>query len=170
MILRQGSALANFEVPICEPPAVVHVMTAVLLPSNVVGFFGQHGRTVEHLGFSGLDYHTTRGFRSDNRSFPMAEPKNLTMGTESPRPSMHEEETRVAVLQATVEHYLPEFAKLIGKAATGKGDVVVLHQDAFAASYDDDEYTLLGMAVKYAGLHGVDVTVIGKAEETLRTT
>ncbi len=36
----------------------------------------------------------------------------------------------------------------------------MLHQDAFAAGYDEDEYALLGMAVKYAGLHGVTVTVI----------
>jgi hypothetical protein len=42
----------------------------------------------------------------------------------------------------------------------------VLHQDAFAARYDDDEYTLLGMAVKSAGLHGVVITVMGKNHET----
>jgi hypothetical protein len=43
---------------------------------------------------------------------------------------------------------------------------MILHQDAFAAGYDDDEYTLLGMAVKYAGLQGVSVTVIGKNHDT----
>jgi len=33
--------------------------------------------------------------------------------------------------------------------ADGDGDktLLVLHQDAFAAGYDDDEYTLLGMSV-----------------------
>jgi hypothetical protein len=41
-----------------------------------------------------------------------------------------------------------------------------MHQDAFAAGYDEDEYMLLGMAVKYAGLHGVEVTFIGKNHET----
>ena len=39
---------------------------------------------------------------------------------------------------------------------------MVLHQDAFAVGLDDDEYTLLGMAVKYAGLYGVAISVIGK--------
>ncbi len=43
---------------------------------------------------------------------------------------------------------------------------MMLHQDSFAAGYHDDEYTLLGMAVKYAGLHGVVVTVIGTNRET----
>ena len=43
---------------------------------------------------------------------------------------------------------------------------MVLHQDSFAAGYHDDEYTLLGMAVKYAGLNGVEVKVIGTNHET----
>ena len=43
---------------------------------------------------------------------------------------------------------------------------MLLHQDAFAAGYHDDEYTLLGMAIKYAGLYGVMVTVGGKNHET----
>jgi len=51
-------------------------------------------------------------------------------------------------------------------AAGAKHSTMVLHQDAFAASYHDDEYTLLGMAIKYAGLHGVVVTVIGRNHET----
>ena len=88
----------------------------------------------------------------------MAEPKRLRMGTESPSPSMHEEESRVAILQATIEHYLREFAAAVRKAADeddGEAGEIVLHQDAFAAGYDDDEYTLLGMAIKYAGLKGV---------------
>jgi hypothetical protein len=99
----------------------------------------------------------------------MAEPKKLRLGTDSPSPSMHEEETRVAVLQATVQHYLPEFDAAIKKAATeAEGDdaVLVLHQDAFAAGYDDDEYTLLGMAIKYAGLQGVTINIIGKNHAT----
>jgi hypothetical protein len=57
---------------------------------------------------------------------------------------------------------LPEIVKAIAEAAAEKnGGTVILHQDAFAAAYDDDEYTLLGMAIKYAGLEGVTITVIG---------
>jgi hypothetical protein len=40
--------------------------------------------------------------------------------------------------------------------------MVVLHQDAFAAAYQEDEYAILGMAVKYAGMCGKEVRVIGK--------
>jgi hypothetical protein len=43
-------------------------------------------------------------------------------------------------------------------------ELVLLHQDAFAADYQEDEYTLLGMAIKYAGLGGQEVRVIGKTE------
>jgi hypothetical protein len=32
----------------------------------------------------------------------------------------------------------------------------------FAADYQEDEYMLLGMAIKYAGLRGKEVRVIGK--------
>ncbi len=100
----------------------------------------------------------------------MVEPKLLRMGVECKAPSMQEEETRVAVLQATVEHYLPEFAKamedLQPKSDDNNGDILVLHQDAFASGYDEDEYKLLGMAVKYAGLRGITVQFIGKNHET----
>ena len=99
----------------------------------------------------------------------MVERIRLRMGTDSPSPTMHEAESRVAVLQATVQHYLPDFVATVEKAtaeAGANGAVVVLHQDAFAAGYDDDEYTLLGMAIKYAGLRGVTVNVAGKNEET----
>ncbi len=100
----------------------------------------------------------------------MASPKQLTMGVNSKSPDTREEETRVAVLEATVEHYLPEFAKAVEKmqpkADGDEGDIVFLHQDAFASGYHDDEYTLLGMAVKYAGLRGVCVQFMGKNHET----
>jgi hypothetical protein len=99
----------------------------------------------------------------------MPEPKKLRMGVDSPSPTVHEEETRVAILQVTVQHYLPEFAAAVKKAAAEaepEDAFMILHQDAFAADYDDDEYTLLGMAVKYAGLSGVSIRIIGKNHET----
>ncbi|MGO9124855.1 MAG: hypothetical protein ACLP6G_08185 [Terriglobales bacterium] len=43
----------------------------------------------------------------------------------------------------------------------------MLHQDAFAADYQEDEYMLLGMAIKYAGLRGKEVRVIGMNRSTL---
>ena len=38
----------------------------------------------------------------------------------------------------------------------------MLHQEVFAADYQEDEYILLGMAIKPAGLRGKEVRVIGK--------
>jgi hypothetical protein len=91
------------------------------------------------------------------------------MGVDSPSPSPTEERERIAVLRATVEKYLPEFAKTVTRFAAepeGERSEIVMHQDAFAAGYDDDEYALLGMAVKYAGLHRVAVRFIGKNHAT----
>jgi hypothetical protein len=92
------------------------------------------------------------------------------MGTDSPSPTPDEEKERIAVLCATVETYLPDFARGVATVAAQTKDAedstMVLHQDAFAAGYHDDEYTLLGMALKYAGLHGVAVTMIGTNHET----
>ena len=42
---------------------------------------------------------------------------------------------------------------------------LLIHQDAFAVDYE--EYELLGMAIKYAGLYGKEVRIIGKNRETL---
>jgi hypothetical protein len=94
-------------------------------------------------------------------------PKKLVLGVDCPAVTPAEEESRVRVLEATLEHYLPEFCKAIkaAYAATEKNATLVLHQDAFAAGYDD-EYKLRGMAVKYAGLHGVILHFIGKNHDT----
>ena len=87
---------------------------------------------------------------------------------DSTSPTPDEEKKRIAVLLATVETYLPDFVGGVAaaRAKDAKDGAMVLHQDAFAAGYHDDEYTLLGMAVKYAGLYGVEGKVIGKNHET----
>jgi hypothetical protein len=46
-------------------------------------------------------------------------------------------------------------------------EVVLLHRDSFAADYQHDEYVLLGMAIKYAGLYGKEVRIIGTNRQTL---
>ena len=71
-----------------------------------------------------------------------------------------------------VEEKLPNFAKMIKKHyAEFKGSEdapeVVLHQDAFAADYQPEEIILLGSAIKYAGMSGVVLNIIGKSRETL---
>jgi len=65
---------------------------------------------------------------------------------------------RESSLIATIRKKLPEFAK----ACADDTEQVLVHQDAFAADYQEDKYTLLGMAIKYAGLRGKEVRVIGR--------
>ena len=65
---------------------------------------------------------------------------------------------REANLIATIGTKLPDFAKM----CADETELVLLHQDAFAADYQEDEYRLLGMAIKYAGLRGKEVRVIGR--------
>src|ERR1039457_1470489 len=65
---------------------------------------------------------------------------------------------RESSLIATIRKKLPEFAK----ACADDSELVLLHQDAFAADYQEDEYVLLGMAIKYAGLRGKEVRGIGR--------
>ena len=65
---------------------------------------------------------------------------------------------REANLIAAIRAKLPDFARMCADDT----ELVMLHQDAFAADYQEDEYMLLGMAIKYAGLRGKEVRVIGK--------
>jgi len=51
---------------------------------------------------------------------------------------------RESSLIATVRKELPEFAK----ACADDTELVLLHQDAFAADYQEDEYKLLGMTTR----------------------
>jgi hypothetical protein len=69
-----------------------------------------------------------------------------------------------AALAAEVERLLPDFVN----SCRGKAEVVIIHQDAFAADYQDDEYALLGKAIKFAGLHGKELRIIGKNRETVK--
>jgi hypothetical protein len=69
---------------------------------------------------------------------------------------------RQSELVRSIQSSLPEFVK----ACAADVDVMVLHQDAFAAAYQENEYALLGMAVKYAGMCGKEVRVIGNNRQT----
>lgn len=68
-----------------------------------------------------------------------------------------------SALRAEIESLLPDFARSCRDSA----DVVIIHQDSFAADYQDEEYALFGKAIKFAGLHGKEVRIIGKNRETL---
>ena len=75
-----------------------------------------------------------------------------------PNMTLPELPRREANLIAIIEAKLPEFAK-----ACHERDIptIILHQDAFAADYQEEEYRLLGMAIKFAGVYGRDVLVSG---------
>jgi hypothetical protein len=81
-------------------------------------------------------------------------------------PIMTAEELREkeAALTSKIERLLPDFVKTCRQNA----DVVLIQQDAFAADYQDDEYALLGMAIKFAGLYGKEIRIIGTNRETLK--
>jgi hypothetical protein len=68
-------------------------------------------------------------------------------------------------LIAEIERLLPDFAR----SCRDSTDVVIIHQDSVAADYQDEEFVLFGKAMKFAGLHGKEVRVIGRNRETLTT-
>ena len=74
----------------------------------------------------------------------------------------HEVEKREKALRMAIERILPDFVK----SCRETDGPLLIHQDAFAVDYN--EYELLGMAIKFAGLYGKEVRVIGKNRETLR--
>lgn len=67
-------------------------------------------------------------------------------------------------LITTIERELPDFAKACRSA---DNTVVAMHQDSFAADYQDEEYKLLGMAIKFAGICGKEVRIIGASRNTI---
>jgi hypothetical protein len=68
-------------------------------------------------------------------------------------------------LIAEIERVLPDFVR----SCRGSEDVVIVHQDSFAADYQDEEYALFGKAMKFAGIYGKEIRVVGKNRETLTT-
>jgi len=71
---------------------------------------------------------------------------------------------RESKLITTIREQLPDFVN----ACAGDEAVVLIHQDAFAGEYQEEEYALLGKAIKYAGLKGKEIRVIGINRSTLR--
>lgn len=65
---------------------------------------------------------------------------------------------REANLISIIKATLPNFAR-----ACHEQDVpaIILHQDAIAADYQEEEYHLLGMAIEFAGINSRDVVISG---------
>jgi len=68
------------------------------------------------------------------------------------------------ILVEYIESKLPDFAEAVHSDA----DTINLHQDSFAADYQEEEYTILGKAIKYAGIFGKTIIIIGNNRETLK--
>ena len=69
-----------------------------------------------------------------------------------------------ANLIPVVEKILPDFTRA---CRAHDNMVVTMHQDAFAADYQEEEYRLLGMAIKFAGICGKEVQIIGTNRQTV---
>jgi hypothetical protein len=69
-----------------------------------------------------------------------------------------------AALSEHIQHLLPDFAKSCGE----NEDAIILHQDSFAADYQQVEYALLGMAIKFARLYGKEGRIIGTNRDTFK--
>jgi hypothetical protein len=48
--------------------------------------------------------------------------------------------------------------------------VVNMHQDSFATDYQEEEYRLVGMAIKFAGICGKEIRIIGTNRRTVNQT
>lgn len=75
--------------------------------------------------------------------------------------SKQEWAARRITLKKEIEHKLPSFAALCRDASRAGSPNVFIHQNAFAAMYSDEEYTLLGKALKYAGFFGLTINFGG---------
>jgi len=61
-------------------------------------------------------------------------------------------------LRHEIQTRLPDFAS----ACESDTAVILIQQDAFAADLQEEEFTLLGRAVKYAGFFGKEIRIIAK--------
>ena len=73
-------------------------------------------------------------------------------------------EDRKRQMIEVVEQDLP---RLTEKCEVDMADVIIFHQDAYAGDYQMHEYLILGMAIKYIGLTGKEIHIIGKNRETI---
>jgi len=71
-----------------------------------------------------------------------------------------------ATLKAEIERLLPDFANTV---RDHQNNLVIVHQDSFAMDYQDDEFALFGKAIKYAGLYGKELRIIGTNREMVTT-
>jgi hypothetical protein len=76
-------------------------------------------------------------------------------------------ENKINELNAFIATNLPDFKVMVDEHVENGAEQMIMHQDAFAADYQDSEYSLLGKAIKYAGAKGLSLTIIGLNRETV---
>ena len=91
-----------------------------------------------------------------DRRFLAFEKRDVS-AVQSDRHDDAERKIREATFKVQFERELPDFARMCNAAI----DVVILHQGAFAADYQESEFCLLGRAIKYAGLLGKEIQIVG---------
>lgn len=73
------------------------------------------------------------------------------------------DEDRIDTLKGLIEIYLPNLVEAVTKAVTNKASTLVLtpdlYEDEFTPQHHFHSYNLLGMAVKYVGLHGLQCQI-----------
>jgi hypothetical protein len=140
------------------------LVSKVNVPTLLTAPFHRDCFTVEAAPAARLKALSSARNRASNRIASMwCNPARLKIGYSRSTMTTDERMQRESSLIATIRKNLPDFAK----ACADDAELVLLHQDAFAADYQEDEYTLLGMAIKFAGLRGKEVRVIGKNRSTL---
>lgn len=76
------------------------------------------------------------------------------------------DENRIETLKDLIEFYLPKLKDKVTTAKLGEDDSFILtpdlFEDKFTPKHHFHAYTLLGMAVKYVQLHGLQVTIGGQ--------
>jgi hypothetical protein len=82
---------------------------------------------------------------------------------------MTEEEIKkkVSELWDFVESEVPSFSHLIKEYIDKKQKHILIHQDAFAGDYQDEEFALLGKVVKLCGTLGISIKIVGTNREAL---
>jgi hypothetical protein len=180
-VMRQGEGRGSVLYSRCADEKYCQAELLLLLdkapPGPVIGFYDVDPSfpvSTFLRSYKGREDEINRaleGVRRGEFNFQEDGVMKLVPGIEQQSPNAAEKKRRTDTVVATVEHYLPEFAKLVKRAtkeATMSGQeeqpMIVLHQDAFAAGYHRDEFILLGLAIKYTGLHNVAVTISGKNE------
>ena len=99
--------------------------------------------------------------RLNLRSDAVSVVKPASLQEEGAMMSQQDIEKREKALRMAMERMLPDFVKSCRETV----GPLLIHQDTFAVDYD--EYELLGMAIKFAGLYGKEVHIVGRNRDTL---